>query len=183
LAKTAIQSKLPPSTKKDTVKALLQMFIQLFVAEGEITEAFELLTQYISHPVMAQDPSFSGALAVLSCLEVIRFVHQSKPSLLRGITEHSDRGRTGNRGKKGTISASDSSEEISDSDSDSDDSDHRHTPRDDFPDLTPTAVASALLCPSCHDIVLNPFQFFSSVELLQQFSNIRTSSYIKYVVM
>lgn len=184
LAKTAIRSKLPPSSKTETAKALLDMFIQLFVAEGEISEAYEMLTQYISHPVMAQEPSLTASLAILSCLETIRFVHQTKPSVLQLLQDKG--GKVTEKINKAGISDSDSSDsDSSDSEGASSseiDSDTEGVPKNDIPPLEASHVTSALLCPSCDDIVLNPFQFFSSVQLLQQFAKIHTSKYIKYVM-
>jgi hypothetical protein len=146
------------------------MFIQLFVAEGDISESFEFLTQYISHPVMAQEPSLNAALAILSCLEAIRFVHKSKSSVLMLNVENANK-------RAGTIQESDSdSDSASDSDSDFE---NGGMLRNDIPELERSRVASALLCPSCDDIVMNPFQFYSCLEMMQQFAKIRTSKYIK----
>jgi hypothetical protein len=172
LAKTAVRSKLPPSSKKETAKVLLDMFVQLFVAEGDIAEASELLTQYISHPVMCQEPSLNAALAILSCLEVIRFVHKTKKSVLLLSTANV------NENVVKTAPSDSDSDRSSDSGSDSD-FESGGVERNDIPELDPSHAASALLCPSCGDIVENPFQFFSSVNMIQQFSKIRTSKYIK----
>lgn len=171
LASSAVRSKLPPSSKKETAKVLLDMFIQLFVAEGDISGAFELLQQYIGHPVMAQEPSMHAALAILSCLETIRFVHQTKPSVLLSLERQQSKGLE--MGITRLVSDSDSG---SDSDMDMD-----TTRTQDIPKLEPSSVSVALLCPSCDDVVTNPFQFFSSAHMLQQFTKIRTAQYIKYV--
>ena len=179
LAKTAIQSKLPPSMKTQTAIALLEMFIQLFVAEGEITVGFELLSQFITHPVMAQEPSLSAALAILSCMEVIRFVHQTKPSLLLAVSEFSEGTTMGIKREDSDGDRDSSSSGEDDSDEDEAAGDRYKPRRDDFPELEVSRVTSALLCPSCDDVVANPFQFHSSVDLLQQFSKIRTSQQIQ----
>lgn len=149
------------------------MFIQLFVAEGEVSEAYSLLNQFVSHPAMAQEAGLSAALAVLSCLEVIRFVHQCKPSIQLFLAEHLD-GTTAYNHQESSSSDSDSEME-SDVETGQDFQSHRG----DFPQLEQSRVSSALLCPSCEDIVANPFQFYSTVDLLQQFSKIRTSKKIK----
>lgn len=183
LAKTAIRSKLPPSSRKETAKSLLDMFIQLFVAEGELTESVDLLTQFLSHPVMAQEPSLAATLAVLSCLELIRFVHKAKPSVMLAMAEQLNGTTAFNKSnhKRGGSDHDRSSDSDSNSDSDSDSSDGNDEGggRDDIPVLVPSRVTGALLCPSCEEIVENPLQFFSTVEILQQFSKIRTSRHIK----
>jgi len=173
LANTAIQSKLPPSNRKQTALALLDMFIQLLVAEGEASEAYSLLNQFINHPVMAQEASLSAALAVLSCLEVTRFVHQCKPAINLFLAEHLD-GTTAYNKQVSDSSDSGDSEVESDGDSDQ----GFQSRRGDFQELERSRVTSALLCPSCDAILANPYQFYSAIDLLQQFSKIRTSKKI-----
>ena len=162
---SAIRSKLPPSTKTETAKALIHMFIQLFVADGDITASKELLNQFIGHPLMVQDPKLNSTLALLSCLEAIRFVHRTKPSVISlGKSKHSK------------PSASDDEDSAGSS---TDDGSLNADIRNDIPDLKSSNIKSAKLCPSCGDVVKNPFQFFSTIFILKQYSEILPSKHIK----
>jgi hypothetical protein len=73
LAHTSIQFKL--STKRrDTVCMLLNLFLEVYLANGMGQSGLELVTKYCSHPAVSYDPCFLAYVSVLHCMMA---VHES----------------------------------------------------------------------------------------------------------
>jgi hypothetical protein len=79
IANLTVQYKLK-TIRSDTAKALISLFMEIYISDNNIIYASEFLNKYSYHPSCVRDPVILSMTAIMNCIKAIHYTY--------AITQH-----------------------------------------------------------------------------------------------